>query len=321
MTDAAPERGNGAMHRGLLERLQSGEVLVADGANGVRLAAYGYRPGEAPERWSLDHPEAMRAIHAGYIAAGADVVLTNTLGGSRPKLAPYGLGEEVAAINRDLALLLGDVIARSGREVFLAGDVGPTGALLAPLGALEEREAIAIFREQIAALVAGGAGCVFIETMMDLGEAAAAVRAARECCDLPVIATMAFNPVRDGYRTMMGVTPAAAAEALLAAGADVVGANCGQVQAADMPALIRAFRAAGAPLVAVEPNAGLPQLVGEETVFSQTPEEMAAAVPDILAAGANLVGGCCGTTDAHIRRIAAAIHGGAATGAPGAGPA
>jgi len=248
-------------------------------------------------------------------------VLTNTLGGSRVALGRYGLAGEVEAINRGLAELLAETIAASGRRAHLAGDVGPTGELLAPYGALGEREAVATFREQITALLAGGAEVVFIETMMDLGEAAAAVRAARECCDLPVIATMAFNPVRDGYRTMMGVTPAAAAEALLAAGADVVGANCGQVQAADMPALIRAFRAAGAPLVAVEPNAGLPQLVGEETVFSQTPEEMAAAVPDILAAGANLVGGCCGTTDAHIRRIAAAIRGGAATGAPGAGPA
>ena len=169
--------------RGLLERLRGGEVLVGDGAIGVRLGAYGHRPGECPERWSLDHPEALRAIHAGYIAAGADVVLTNTLGGSRVALGRYGLAGEVEAINRGLAELLAETIAASGRRAHLAGDVGPTGELLAPYGALGEREAVATFREQITALLAGGAEVVFIETMMDLGEAVAAVRAAREESD------------------------------------------------------------------------------------------------------------------------------------------
>jgi 5-methyltetrahydrofolate--homocysteine methyltransferase len=305
--------------RGLLERLRGGEVLVGDGAIGVRLGAYGHRPGECPERWSLDHPEALRAIHAGYIAAGADVVLTNTLGGSRAALGRYGLAGEVEAINRGLAELLAETIAASGRRAHLAGDVGPTGELLAPYGALGEREAVATFREQITALLAGGAEVVFIETMMDLGEAVAAVRAARACTDGPVIATMAFGPAPGGYRTMMGVTPDAAVEGLLAAGADVVGANCGRVTAAEMPGLVRAFRAAGAPLVAVEPNAGLPALVDGATVFSETPEQMAAAVPDILAAGARLVGGCCGTTDAHIRAIAVAVRAAAPTSSPAAG--
>jgi 5-methyltetrahydrofolate--homocysteine methyltransferase len=302
--------------RGLLERLRGGEVLVADGANGARLAAYGYCPGECPERWSLEHPEALRAIHTGYIAAGADVVLTNTLGGNRVALGRYGLTGEVEAINRGLAELLAETVAASGRRVHLAGDVGPTGEFLAPYGALAEREAVAIFREQVAALLAGGADAIFIETMMDLGEAVAAVRAARECTDGPVIATMAYSPAPGGYRTMMGVTPAACAEGLLAAGADVVGANCGRVTAAEMPGLVRAMREAGAPLVAVEPNAGLPQLVEGATVYTQTPEEMAAAVPDILTAGASLVGGCCGTTDAHIRAIAAAVRAVTPTASP-----
>lgn len=294
--------------RGFLERLRAGEVLVCDGANGARLASFGYRPDQAPEEWSLAHPGALREIHGGYLAAGADVVLTNTLGGSRTRLARYGLGERAASLNRALAELLAEVIAASGREVFLAGNVGPTGEMLEPLGALTRTEAADAFGEQAAALAAGGAELIFIETMSDVGEAVLAVRAARERCGLAVVATMSFNRTRQGFRTVMGTTPEAAAEALLAAGAAVVGANCGNVTAADMPALVRAFRAAGAPLVAVEPNAGLPQLIDGQTVFAQSPAEMAAAVPEILDASANLLGGCCGTNEEHVRPIARAVR-------------
>lgn len=302
------------MGEGLLERLGRGEILVCDGSMGATLSARGCPPGRCPEAWSLEHPDVLAEIHQGFIDAGADVILTNTLGGSRPSLARFGLGDETVSLNRRLAEALAALVGAAPRPLILAGNVGPTGELLEPLGTMGEAEMVAGFADQIRGLVAGGAEVVFVETMSDLGEALCAVRAAREVCELPVLATMAFNPTPRGYRTMMGIDPARAAEALLGAGVAVVGANCGSVVAADMPGLVRQMRAAGARHVAVEPNAGLPQVVGGRTVFPQSPEEMAAAVPEILEARAALVGGCCGTTPEHIRRVAEVVRGWAGTG-------
>jgi 5-methyltetrahydrofolate--homocysteine methyltransferase len=275
---------------------------------GTMLQANGYEPGDSPEQWALEHPEVLRGIHRAYIAAGADVILSNTFGANKPKLHKYGLDGRIAEMNRELVALLVQVAAEAGQPIYVAGDIGPTGEFMEPLGTISQADMIGMVAEQVQGLVAGGAELIFIETMMDVAEAVAAVKAAKAVCNLPVVASMSYNPAKRGYRTMMGNAPAQAAEALLEAGADVTGANCGNVLPEQMPEVIAALKAAGARWVAVEPNAGLPEMIDGQTVFSQGPEEVAASVPAILAAGANLIGGCCGTTPDHIRAIAAAVR-------------
>lgn len=292
----------------ILARLRSGEVLVCDGAMGTMLQSMGYRPGKPPELWGLENEDALRSIHRGYIEAGADVILTNTFGGNGIKLGRSGLEDRVEEINRELARVAVDEAARSGKAVYVAGDVGPTGEFMEPLGELSEGRAVEVFARQIEALVEGGVDLILIETMMDPREAAAAVKAARSVCRLPVFASMSYNVAPNGFRTMMGTSPQQAVEALLEAGADGVGANCGDVLASMMPDLIREMREAGAELIIVEPNAGKPRLIEGKTVFPQTPQEMARSVPAMIEAGANIIGGCCGTTPQHIRLIARAVR-------------
>ena len=293
----------------LLSRLNSGEVLVCDGAMGTMLQSLGYTPGEPPEKWGVEHERSLRRIHSGYIEAGADIILTNTFGGSRVKLEKYGLGSEVEPLNMKLARIAVDEARKADRKVYVAGDVGPTGEFMEPLGLLTESDMIEIFSQQISALAQGGVDLIFIETMMDPNEAAAAVKAAKEVCDLPIFASMSYNVDKKGFRTMMGTSPEQAVKILLDTGADVVGANCGDVLASMMPDLIRQMKEAGAELVVVEPNAGAPKIIEGKTVFPQTPQEMAESVPEIIEAGANVIGGCCGTTPDHIRLIAEIVKG------------
>jgi len=293
----------------LLSRLNSGEVLVCDGAMGTMLQSFGYTTGDPPEKWGVEHEESLRRVHSEYIEAGADIILTNTFGGSRPKLEKYGLGSEVEPLNRDLAQIAVDEASKAERKVYVAGDVGPTGEFMEPIGMLTESDMIEIFSQQIRALAQGGVDLIFIETMMDPNEAAAAVKAAREVCDLPVFASMSYNVDKKGFRTMMGTSPEQAVKILLETGADVVGANCGDVLASMMPRLIRQMKEAGAKLVVVEPNAGAPRIIDGKTVFPQTPDEMAKSVPEMIEAGADVIGGCCGTTPEHIRLIARIVKG------------
>ena len=298
----------GTTSRSLKARLEAGEILVLDGANGTLMMQYGFRGECAPELWAAEHADVMAGIHAAYIAAGADVILTNTIGGSAPKLARYGLGDETSRLNRRLAEIAVQTAGVAERPVIVLGDVGATGELMAPAGTLSEAEMIAAHTPQIEGLLEGGVAGIFVETMLDVAEAVAAIKAARRLTALPVLASLAFDPGRRGPRTLMGQTPAQAAVALLEAGALVVGANCGSLVAAQMPAIVAEMRAAGARWVAVEPNAGLPVMADGQTVFPQSPEEMAASVPAILEAGARLIGGCCGTTPEHIRLIAQAVR-------------
>ncbi|MCD6507736.1 homocysteine S-methyltransferase family protein, partial [Candidatus Poribacteria bacterium] len=174
----------------LLSRLNSGEVLVCDGAMGTMLQSFGYTTGDPPEKWGVEHEESLRRVHSEYIEAGADIILTNTFGGSRPKLEKYGLGSEVEQLNRDLAQIAVDEASKAERKVYVAGDVGPTGEFMEPIGMLTESDMIEIFSQQIRALAQGGVDLIFIETMMDPNEAAAAVKAAKKVCDLPVFASM-----------------------------------------------------------------------------------------------------------------------------------
>jgi len=285
------------------ERIEEKGTLIADGAWGTELANRGLPPGMPPERWNLENPSAVREVAAAYTDAGADIILTNSFGGTKIKLARIGLGERVAEVNRAAARISREA---AGDRALVFASVGPTGEFLEPYGTLEEAELIAVFEEQIHALADGGADGIVIETMSDLGEARCALRAARAACALPVAVTMTFERKRAGMVTMMGVEPLQAAEALADAGADIIGANCG-AGIADLIEVARAMASVPGAVVWAKPNAGLPQLVGGRTIFRETPEAMAARAGELVEAGARIVGGCCGTTPDHIRAIARAL--------------
>lgn len=284
------------------ELIERKSVVIADGAWGTQLAERGLQVGDAPESWVLERPDVVRDVAAAYVAAGAEIVLTNTFGGSRFKLAKCGLDDRVEEINRTAAQLSKEA---AGDRALVFASVGPTGEFLRPLGLVTEEEMIEVFAEQIRALVAGGADGILLETMTDLGEIKAGIRAARDNFDGPVVASMTFDRGLKGYATMMGVHPAQAAEALQAAGADIVGSNCGQGIANIVEVIAQMAPATDLPLWA-KPNAGMPRLVEGRTVFDETPEEMAAHFPALVEAGARIVGGCCGTTPDHIRALVAA---------------
>jgi 5-methyltetrahydrofolate--homocysteine methyltransferase len=292
----------------LLAELRT-RTLVFDGAMGTQLIAAGYRPVESPESWNVSDPEVVVGIHRAYLAAGADIIETNSFGGSRSKLSAYHAGERVAELNMAGARLARAVRDEVAPGKLVAGDIGPSGRMTPPMGDATPDELRDVFAEQAEALVAGGVDLISMTTFFDLQEARAAVLGARAMAgSLPVLASMEFKPSPRGFHTMMGVTPAQAAAALLDAGADVVGANC-EITAEEMPALVAELRAAtDAPLV-IQPNAGQPQLVEGHTVYGETPERFASFMPAIVAAGANIVGGCCGTTPEFIVALVAALRG------------
>jgi 5-methyltetrahydrofolate--homocysteine methyltransferase len=283
--------------------LRKKAALLSDGAWGTELAARGLPPGHVPELWNAECPGAVEAVARAYVEAGSDIILTNTFGGTPWKLEKVGLAARTAELNR-----LGVEISRraaAGRALVFAS-IGPTGEFVAPLGTRTDEEFVACFAEQIAACVAGGADGLCIESFSALDEATAALRAARQVCSLPVVVSLTFTKGPRGYATMMGVRPDQAAAALDAAGADLIGANCGAgiEQAVEIARLLRP--ATRRPLW-IKPNAGLPELVDGQTVFRQSPADMAARVRDLLEAGASVLGGCCGSTPAHLRALAAAL--------------
>ena len=280
----------------VLAALAEKKILVSDGAWGTLLQAAGLEVGECAESWNLTRPEAVRAIAAAYLEAGADMVLTNSFGGSGPALKKYGLQDRIVEINRAAAELS---IAVAGKAL-VAASVGPTGE---PLGAISEAGLEEVFRVQIAALLEGGVRALCVETMSAVEEAACAVRAAKALDPgVDVIATMSFNSTSSGYRTMMGVDPPTAVSVLSAAGADILGSNCGQ-GIEKMVGLAAEFSSLTDKPILIHANAGLPELVAGETVYRQTPELMARFVPDLVRSGAVIVGGCCGTGPEHIRAI------------------
>jgi len=289
----------------LSELLTQHACLVADGAWGTELTRHGLGPGEAPEGWNLAHPHLVREVARSYVAAGAQIILTNTFGGSPLKLQRVGLTDDVALLNRAGARLSREA---AGDEALVFGSIGPTGEFMRPLGLIGEDEMQAGFGEQVRALVEGGVDGFVIETMSDLGEALAALRAVREHSCLPAVVSMTFDHGPGGYATIMGVKPERAARELTAAGADVVGANCGAGADTILGAISEMAGHTSLPLWA-KPNAGLPVLVAGYTVFRETPDEMAARAPALRAAGARIIGGCCGSTPAHIRALAAALRG------------
>jgi 5-methyltetrahydrofolate--homocysteine methyltransferase len=289
----------------LLDKLSAGSVLLSDGAWGTQLQARGLTSDDCPEEWNLSHPEDVRAVAAAYAQAGSDVILTNTFGGSRCKLERMGHGGNVVALNAAGVRLS----LEAAGEAIVAGSVGPTGKFLQPLGEMSEADMEAVFREQIGAMLEVGLRVVCVETMSAIEEAALAVRAAKALdADVDVIATFTFNAGPKGFRTMMGISPEQAADAMAEAGADVVGSNCGHGMA-QMIDIARTFRQHTDLPILIHANAGLPELVDGETVFRETPESMAARVDELVDVGANIIGGCCGTTPEHIAAMAAVLRG------------
>jgi methionine synthase I (cobalamin-dependent) len=284
------------------ERIAAGPVL-ADGGWGTELQKRGLAEGECPDRWNLLHPERVIDVARSYVEAGSSVILTNTFRANRVALARYGLAGEAAAMNRAGASLSREA-ARERALVFAS--IGPTGKMLA-LGEIPEEETLAAFREQAEALAEGGADALLIETMSDLAEASLALAGAR-AAGLPVLVSFAFESGKNKDRTMTGVTPEQAARRMTEAGADGVGANCG-VGIAEYVPICRRLRAATALPLWIKPNAGLPELEGGRPVYRTGPEQFASFIPALIQAGANFIGGCCGTDPEFIRASARAMAG------------
>lgn len=287
-------------------------AIIADGAMGTMLQQAGLNPGDPPMLWNVDHPDRVRKVHRSYLEAGARILLTNTFNGTRFRLSKHGLEGREDELNRAGARILRAEIddflkkAAPGTPApVVAGDIGPTGEILAPLGKLYPADAADAFTRQAAALIDGGADVIWIETMADMSEVQAAIEGTRKASpDIPIIVTMTFDT---HGRTMMGVKPEAAATSLSEWGAAAMGGNCGNGPD-EMLATIQKMHAAvpGALLVA-KSNAGMPEFVDGKTVYRATPDTMAQSAVQMREAGARIIGGCCGTTPEHIAAMARAL--------------
>lgn len=277
--------------------------LLADGAWGTEFMKRGLEQGQSPEAWTLNRPDAVVEVARAYAAAGSDLILTNSFGASRLQLERHGLAARAAELNREAARLskiaAGEERERSGRFVAVVGDVGPSGKLLI-MGEVEEAELFDAFAEQATALKEGGADWLLVETMIDKGEMEVAVRACAES-GLPVVASMTYEKTAVGYRTVMGDAPETCVEAALAAGASVVGANCGAGIDAYV-GLASVLRAATDAPLWIKANAGLPEIRDGRTVYRMGADEYCSYIPALLAAGVNIIGGCCGTSPAFIAK-------------------
>jgi 5-methyltetrahydrofolate--homocysteine methyltransferase len=292
------------MHR-IFELLDSGKTLIGDGAMGTLLQEKGLTDGGAPELWNVEKPEIIEEIFDQYAKAGANFLSTNTFGGSAPRLQMHGLADRLFELNK-AASEITKKVASKYPDVFVMGDVGPTGELMEPMGTLTVAGAKEIFREQIKALMAGGADGILIETMSDLSEVQAAVQAVQEIDrEIPLIVMLSFDT---NLRTMMGVKPAQAVSEISKMGVKIIGANCGRgtdeirVIAKEMSE----NRIEGIYLI-TQSNAGLPKLVGADFVYDGTPEEMAKYAVDMKNLGINIIGACCGSTPEHIAAIRNAV--------------
>jgi 5-methyltetrahydrofolate--homocysteine methyltransferase len=278
--------------------LASEDILIFDGATGTLLQQRGLPPGQSPELFGLDNPEAVKTSHLDYIRAGAHAVTSNTFGGSRFKLPP---GTDVTAVNRRMAEIAREA---AGDKVLVAGSIGPTGKFVQPMGKLTLRELVDAFAEQVRGLVQGGADLLIAETHFDLAEAKAMVLACHEVCDLPVAVSMTF----EGAASLTGTPPLVFADTMRNLGVDLIGVNCGLGPAGMMEVVRQWLPRASMPFL-VKPNAGLPRLEDGRTVFPMGPEEFAAETAAFVELGAKVLCGCCGTTPAHIAALAGAVAG------------
>lgn len=283
------------------ERLSQPGILIADGATGTTLHRAGLPRGAAPERWNLENPEGVRNLHRSYMEAGADIILTNTFGGTRYRLERDRLGDRVYDINLAAARLAKEV---AGEGTIVFGDIGPTGQLLKPYGKISFEDTVDAFYEQARGLADGGVDAILIETMSDLNEAKAALQAVRKVTSLPVLITMSFDT---HGRTMMGVKPETAARELWSLNIDVIGANCGRTLSETLEAIQEMRQAVPEATLMAKPNAGLPHRDAEDTVFDITPDIMADYAVKFVEGGVKIFGGCCGSTPEHIKAVAAVL--------------
>lgn len=279
-------------------------ALTCDGAMGTQLIQRGMRVGDCGMRWNAERPSDILDVHLAYRNAGCRLITTNSFGGTRTMLDRHGLGDMVAGWNRLAATLAAEA---AGPDGWVIGDVGPFGDFLEPMGDTTVAELEGIFAEQIRALVEGGADAILVETMSDPGELAAGVRAAKSVTSLPVIGTYAFQKSGGVFRTMMGTTVEEAIQAVYDAGGDIAGANCGtDLSLDDYLELAAAITAAatGRPTI-LQPNAGAPKNIDGTILYDATPADMAETARQLRRIGISIVGGCCGTTPAHLQAIAA----------------
>jgi 5-methyltetrahydrofolate--homocysteine methyltransferase len=282
-----------------LERLATGETILADGAMGTMLQAAGLEKGHAPEELNLTRPQTVISVHTQYCKAGSEIILTNSFGGTRFRLGKHGLEERAYELNRRAAEL-----ARECSDIIVGGSMGPTGEFFPPLGKLTEEEATQAFAEQAQGLADGGADLLVVETMSDLHEAEAAVRGARERTDLPLVCTMTFDT---RLHTMMGVSPQKAAETITSWGVQVTGANCGTGPEEVEKVMEQMKEAVPGAVLWAKPNAGVPRLVEGLAQYDATPDLMAKYAVRYAALGVRFIGGCCGSTPEHIAAMARAL--------------
>jgi 5-methyltetrahydrofolate--homocysteine methyltransferase len=295
----------GAASSRFRDLLAAGGPILADGAMGTMLFSAGLQFGDPPELWNLAHPDVVRRIHRGYLEAGSRIVMTNTFGGNRLRLGMHGNQDRVDELNRTAAILLRAEATAAGGTALVAGDIGPTGEIIAPLGTLEYDDAVDVFREQAASLVAGGVDLIWIETMSDLNEIKAAIQGVRRAAPgIAIVATMTFDT--RGH-TMMGVSPEDAVTSLAAWGADAIGGNCGNGPDELTPVIAKMHAVAPDVVLVAKSNAGMPELVDMQAVYRASPELMAGTALDMRDAGARIVGACCGSTSEHLRAMAAAL--------------
>lgn len=288
----------------IYEALEKG-ILISDGAMGTMLQGKGLTDGGAPELWNVENPAAIEEVLEEYAAAGANLITTNTFGGTRGRLQMHGLEDRLFELNKAGAEIARKVADRHP-GCFVMGDVGPSGELMEPMGTMTLDEAKALFADQIKALAAGGVDAILIETMSDLQEVEAAVKAAKEVApELPIIVTFSFDT---NLRTMMGVKPAVAVKTLAAEGVRIIGANCGR--GVDEMRVIAKELTEARPdgvFIITQSNAGLPKLVGGDFIYDGTPEEMSKYAKDMKDLGVNVIGSCCGSSPAHTKAMAASL--------------
>lgn len=286
------------------QTLLNQKILVLDGATGTNLQKAGMPTGVCPEAWILEHPDVLVKLQMDYINAGSNIIYAPTFSGNRIKLEEYGWEKDIENINKKLVALSKEAVAKTGYRAYVAGNLTMTGMQLYPIGKLMLEELIEVYKEQIRCLVKAGVDLLVVETMMSLAEARAALIAANETCDLPVIVSMTYN--EDG-RTLYGTDPETAVVVLQSLGADAIGINCSTGPKEMIPLVERMKKYANIPILA-KPNAGMPELVDGETIYAMTPEQFAEYGRSLVEAGAGMIGGCCGTTKEHITALAQMVR-------------
>jgi len=286
-------------NKNLLKRLKNGEILVFDGATGTYLQNNGLEAGACPELMNKEYPEVVKNMASMYFDSGSDIVLTNSFGGNKFRLKHYGLENKVGEFN-ELASSLAKSVAPNG--CYIAGSVGPTGEFIEPLGAVSESEMYEVFAEQIIALEKGGADAVMIETQMAIEEAKIAIKATKENTNLLIFSSMVFDKGPRGFFTMMGITPESAVQGMLEAGADVVGANCGN-GIEKMYEISKLMRSKTEGILMINSNAGIPTIKKEGIIYPETPEFMSEYYSKMIKVPVNILGGCCGTGPKHIESL------------------